>query len=245
MLWSAKLKDSQKEFFIYIHVEFQSTPHRLMPFRFLNYQYLVYEKIMLQRKKKENEDLLPFIFPILFYHGKNKWNFETDISKLIEIPFERAKNYIPKFNFFKIMINEKTYEELAKHESILANNFACNNVKDKEEFVVAIKRVGKLLYELIPEHHKLQLSKDIAKYLSFISNNRVSTDKIIDILNRYEEDQMTIAELFDREREEGVFNEKIEIAKKMLGKGSDFKFILEITNLSKEKLEELKKEIEH
>jgi len=143
------------------------------------------------------------------------------------------------------MINEKTYEELAKHESILANNFACNNVKDKEEFVVAIKRVGKLLYELIPEHHKLQLSKDIAKYLSFISNNRVSTDKIIDILNRYEEDQMTIAELFDREREEGVFNEKIEIAKKMLGKGSDFKFILEITNLSKEKLEELKKEIEH
>ena len=173
MLWSARLKDNNKEFYIYIHVEFQSTPHRLMPFRFLNYQYLVYEKIMQQRKNKENKELLPFIFPILFYHGKNKWNFETDISKLIEVPFEKAINYIPKFNFFKIMINEKTYEELAKYESVLSNNFACNNVKTKEDFYVAIKRVSKLLYELIPEHHKLQLSKDIAKYSLFISNSRI------------------------------------------------------------------------
>ena len=61
MLWSARLKNSENEFFIYIHTEFQSTPHRLMPFRFLNYQYLVYDKIMDQREGSENQELLPFI----------------------------------------------------------------------------------------------------------------------------------------------------------------------------------------
>ena len=121
--------------------------------------------------------------PILFYHGKTKWNFETDISKLIEIPFEGAKNYIPKFNFFKIMINEKTYDELAQYESVLANNFACNNVESKEEFINSINRVSKLLYELIPKEHRLKLSQDIAKYLSFISKGKASTKNIIDILN--------------------------------------------------------------
>jgi len=43
------------------------------------------------------------------------------------------------------------------------------NVKSKEQFLIAIKRVSKLLYDLIPEHHRLKLSKDLAKYLSFIS----------------------------------------------------------------------------
>ncbi len=56
---------------------------------------------------------------------------------------------------------------------------------------------------------------------------------------------MIIAELFDREREEGVFNEKIEITKKMLKDGFNLTVIEKYTNLSKEKLEELKKEIEY
>ena len=246
ILWKATLKGKKEEFLIYIHTEFQSTPHRLMPFRFLNYQYLVYDKIMNQRDGDENSELLPFIFPILFYHGKTKWNYETDISKLIEIPFEKAKNYIPKFNFFKIMINEKTYEELAKHESVLANNFACNNVKTKENFIKAINRVSKLLYELIPIEHKLELSKDLAKYLSFISKGRISTRKIIDILNTYEGDKMTIAELFDKEKqegiEEGMEKKAIETAIKMLKLGADIVFVSKATDLSIEQVKKLEKE---
>ena len=245
MLWSVKLKNSNKKFYIYIHVEFQSTPHRLMPFRFLNYQYLIYDRIINQIKERKNTDLLPFIFPILFYHGKNKWNFETDISKLIEIPFDKAKNYIPKFNFFKIMINEKTYEELSKHESVLANNFACNNVKSKEDFINSILRVSRLLYDLIPKEHKLNLSKDLAKYLSFISNDRIPTSKIIDILNIYEEDKMTIAEILDKERIEGRVEGKIETAKKMLKEKVDIAFISKITDLSIEKINELQQEMEN
>jgi len=251
ILWKANLKGKKDKFFIYIHTEFQSTPHRLMPFRFLNYQYLVYDKIMDQREGEENSELLPFIFPILFYHGKTKWSYETDISKLIEIPFEKAKDYIPKFNFFKIMINEKTYEELAEYESVLANNFACNNVKTKEKFIDAINRVSKLLYELIPKEHKLKLSEDLAKYLSFISKGRISTRKIIDILNTYEEDKMTIAELFDKERDEGIEQGieqgiekgKLELVKKMLLANIDINQISEISGLSLEEIKELQKDL--
>jgi predicted transposase/invertase (TIGR01784 family) len=248
MLWKIKLKDNKEEIFIYIHTEFQSTPDRLMPFRFLNYQYLVYDKIMDMRKKEEKDKKLPFVLPVLFYHGSNKWNFETDISKLIEIPINEALEYIPSFKFFKIMINEKTYEELSKYESVLAANFACNNVKSKEEFTNALWKVSDLLKSTIPKEQQLKLSEDIAKYLSFISKGRVSTRTIIDIINLYEEDKMTLAQLFEQEEqkgmekgiEKGIEKKAIETAIKMLKEGVDIAFISRITDLSVEKIEELK-----
>ncbi len=236
LLWKIKLKERDEEIFIYIHTEFQSTPDRLMPFRFLNYQYLVYDKIMDMRKSDEKGKKLPFILPVLFYHGENKWKFETDISKLIEIPVEEALEYIPDFKFFKIMINEKTYKELSEYDSVLTANFACNNVKSKEEFMNALWKVSDLLKSTISPQQQLKLSEDIAKYLSFISKGRVSTRMIIDIINLYEEDKMTLAQLFEQEEkkgiEKGIEKGKIELVKRMLKANIDMSQILEVSELS-------------
>ena len=243
LLWKIKLKDSDEEIYVYIHLEFQSTPDRLMPFRFLNYQYLVYNKIMDIRKDKEKGKKLPFILPVLFYHGERKWNFETDISELIEIPIKEAKKYIPSFNFFKIMINEKTYEELSKYESVLAANFACNTVKSKEEFMNAVLNVSNLIKSTIPKEQRLVLSEDIAKYLSFISKGRISTRTIIDIINVYEGDKMTLAQLFEKEKQEGKIEGKIETAIEMLKLGSEIVFVSKATKLPIDKIKELQKEL--
>lgn len=45
---------------------------------------------------------------------------------------------------------------------------------------------------------------------------------------------------FEQGIEQGTKQEKIEIAKNMLLKGTDIKFISEVTNMSKEEIEELK-----
>ena len=138
------------------------------------------------------------------------------------------------------MINEKTYDELTKYDSVLTANFACNNVKSKEEFMNALWKVSDLQKTTISVHQCLKLSEDIAKYLSFISKGKVSTRMIIDIINLYEEDKMTLAQLFEEEKQKG----KIETAIEMLKDGAEIAFVQKYTRLSLQKIKELQKELE-
>ncbi len=136
-LWSIKFKE--EKILIYIHIEFQSQPDETMPFRFLNYYSLLQiDNIKKRRDKKLNnskdnsendlilkknqkKEKLPFIFPILFYIGKSKWNHKMKIKELVEIPFKGAEKYIPNFEIFEIMLQKIGKKRLMEMKSILTN----------------------------------------------------------------------------------------------------------------------------
>jgi len=66
--------------FIYFLFEHQSSPDCLMPLRFHHYMGGLWE---LYLKQNPGECRLPGIIPVLFYHGKEKWNISTRFQDMI------------------------------------------------------------------------------------------------------------------------------------------------------------------
>jgi len=254
LLWSVKLKG--KKIYFYIHIEFQSIPDRKMPFRFLIYDSLLHIDILKNRTREEKSKDLPFIFPILFYIGDADWNFEFDLTKLIEQPFESAVNYIPKFDIFKIMLNKKSLKDLRRIDSLLSNVLATDNKeinkKDLNEIIIKIKNI---LSNYNKEKEIIMLDK-INKFVKLISSDKIDIREAIKTLN--EEDRVGgFMKMLEREKQEGFeagIDEGIEkgiekgvelIVKKMLKNGSNIKEIILLTELPEERIKKIEEEIKH
>ena len=78
--------------YLYILVEHQSTPDKLMPFRIL--QYIV--AIMNHHLTKTGKSILPVVYPIIFYNGWKPYNCSTDIFDLFGEKKELAKDILWK-----------------------------------------------------------------------------------------------------------------------------------------------------
>ena len=244
LLWSVKLKG--EKLYFYIHIEFQSIPDRNMPFRFLIYDSLLHIDILKNRNKKDKSQKLPFILPILFYIGDDDWNFEFDLTKLIAQPFKNAINYIPKFDIFKIMLNQKSLKDLRKVDSLLSNILATDNKEiNKKDLDEITEKIKNILSEYNEEKKIIMLDK-VNKFFKLISSDKIDMTIAIKTLNK--EDKMGgFMNLLKKEREQGIeqgieqgkLNEKIETAKEMLELGSNVAFISKVTKLSIEKIQEI------
>jgi len=248
LLWSIKFKE-QKLYF-YIHIEFQSTPDRTMPFRFLIYDSLLHVDILENRTKKEKANKLPFIFPILFYIGDNNWNFEFDLTKLIEQPFDDSVNYIPKFDIYKIMLNEKSLEDLKKIDNLLSNILSTDNKGINQEYLDKIVlKIKQILSGYDKEKELIMLDK-INKFIKLISSDRIDIKEALKTLN--EEDKMggmmkminkLENEAMEKGIEKGMEKAKIETAIEMLKLGAEPVFVSKVSKLSIKKVKDLQKEL--
>jgi predicted transposase/invertase (TIGR01784 family) len=63
--------------YLYVLIEHQSTPEKLMPFRILKYMI----SIMEQHLNKNKTNQLPIIYPMIFYTGERPYNYSTDLKK--------------------------------------------------------------------------------------------------------------------------------------------------------------------
>jgi predicted transposase/invertase (TIGR01784 family) len=248
LLWSVKFKE-QKLYF-YIHIEFQSTPDRTMPFRFLIYDSLLHMDILKNRDKKDKGDKLPFIFPILFYIGDSNWNYEFDLTKLIEQPFEESINYIPKFDIYKIMLNEKSLKDLEIIDNLLSNILATDN-KDinKEALNEIIKKIKGILSGYDKEKELIMLDK-INKFIKLISSDKIDVKEALRSLN--EEDRMggmmkMINEIekkgIEKGRKEGEYRKTVELVKRMLNANINIQQISDISGLSIDEIKKISEEV--
>jgi predicted transposase/invertase (TIGR01784 family) len=254
LLWSIKFK--KQKLYFYIHIEFQSTPDRTMPFRFLIYDSLLHIDILENRNKKNKADKLPFIFPILFYIGDNTWNYEFDLTKLIEQPFKDSINYIPKFDIYKIMLNEKSLKDLKIIDNLLSNVLATDNKDINQEALdEIIKKIKQILSGYDKEKELIMLDK-INKFIKLISSDKIDIKKALKTLN--EEDKMggMMKMINEIERksmekgmvkgiEKGIEKARIETAIEMLKLGAELVFVSKASKLSIEKVKELQKELHH
>ena len=76
LLYSTKFNNSPG--YLYILIEHQSTPLKLMPFRVLKYIIAIMEHHLNTTK----EDELPIVYPLIFYTGDKSYNYSTDIFDL-------------------------------------------------------------------------------------------------------------------------------------------------------------------
>jgi len=67
--------------YIYILVEHQTQPKKLMPFRILKYLVSIWD-LHLKATKITKKSHLPIVYPIIFYTGRNKYKYSTCLFDL-------------------------------------------------------------------------------------------------------------------------------------------------------------------
>ena len=99
LIFSAKFCDSDQKLFLYFLIEHQSSPDEWMPLRLLLYIGEVYDWCRRQNPKAKK---LPFVFPIVFYHGRRKWNAPNNFRELVDIPEslqDTIQAFVPDFSY--------------------------------------------------------------------------------------------------------------------------------------------------
>ncbi len=125
--------------YIYILLEFQSTPDKAMPVRMLNYIMMFYD--MLLRNSKRGK--LPAVLPLLFYTGEKNWNVPFRLEELIRgyLP----DRYIPHFEYYPIIINDYSDETLFEINNLISAIMVMSKGSDGWELQEKIKRLGSCL----------------------------------------------------------------------------------------------------
>jgi predicted transposase/invertase (TIGR01784 family) len=116
-----KITFKGKPVYIFLLIEFQSTVEWFMALRFLRYTCEFYEFLIQKKSLKK----LPAVFPILLYNGDRRWTAPVNIKELIEecIPL----NYIPQFEYYKIIENEIPKEVLLQIQNVVSAIFYVEN----------------------------------------------------------------------------------------------------------------------
>jgi len=233
IIWKTKFKD--KNAYIFILIEFQSTVDKFMPLRMLTYILLFYQELL----KKSKINKLPAVFPVLLYNGEKKWTAPEKIEDLIEKPFKSIKPYIPKFKYYKIAENEFEKESLEKLNNLTAQLFNIENSSVNE-----LDNVMSKLLTILKTEVPRELQRDFGLWLRQTLRIR-NSDFDIGKLDEMEVKPMLAEEIkrFEKEviREEvrkGKLEEKLELAKKMLNEGVEVEFIAKISGLN---ISEIKK----
>ncbi len=97
VLYRVKLKD--REAFVYLLLEHQSSVDKMMPWRLLRYMVRIWERWL-----ENNQDAakLPPIFPMVLYQGGREWKAATRFIDLIDAPDDLLhilEPFVPKFEF--------------------------------------------------------------------------------------------------------------------------------------------------
>lgn len=69
-------------FYLYLHLEFESTPRRFMALRILTYQSLLYEELV-RRNLLISPGLLPPVLSVVLYNGQVPWTAPLSMEELL------------------------------------------------------------------------------------------------------------------------------------------------------------------
>ena len=236
-----KISFKGQELYIYLLIEFQSTVDKFMAIRMLRYICEFYE-FLIQKKIKR----LPPVFPMLLYNGDAKWTAKSNIKDLIihSIPCK----YIPKFEFYPVIVNKFSKEFLLTLQNAVSAIFYVEN-SDVNELKENFDKIVNLL--------KSEQSEIITLFREWINNFLGYIDKSVnDTIFDLEEEKAMFSTALKRHddnikneamqkgiqkgEEMGEKNKAIKTAKKMLSLNYPIDDIVVITGLKREDIEKLK-----
>ena len=230
------------EAYIYLLLEHQSTPDRLMPFRMLKYICNIIDH-HLKTHETKSEEKIPLIYPLVIYHGKRKYPFSTDINDLIDAPSSLVERYFLK-PFQLVDLGQIDDEILKQHAWSGVMEFALKHIFARD-ILPWLREIASKLHQI----DKAGGRNFIAIVLQYLLERGELSDKeaffeLIDTQISHEvgEKIMSLAEQLKEEgRIEGELSKEKEIAKRLLDEGSDPAFVAKITGLSLDKIKTLQK----
>jgi predicted transposase YdaD len=100
LIWRLRWRDGGEErwFYLYVFLEFQSSPDHFMAVRFLSYIGLLLQRII-QIEKLKPGDLLPVLLPVVAYRGKQPWGAPLDLSELFVPVPPGLRRFLPRLSY--------------------------------------------------------------------------------------------------------------------------------------------------
>lgn len=216
-----------------------------------------------RRMTEEGKKELPVVIPIVVYHGKGSWNYKTDIRELIpdfDVLPEYLKQMLPAISHEFVNITAHTEEEIKKYEPVTRMVIRAfkyiHASKDEllEGFVMSIDEIEEEL-----DSEELIFYIDIMLIYFSAANKNLTEEEIrakIQELGGKGEQIMTILQEREQKgieegivlgrqegRQEGIEEGLKTAAKSMIVEGEDMDRIMKYTRLTKEEIEEIKREM--
>ncbi|MCB0566961.1 MAG: Rpn family recombination-promoting nuclease/putative transposase [Phaeodactylibacter sp.] len=92
IVYTCPYGDAEKEILLTFLLEHKSNPEKYPHLQLLRYQLEIWESHI-----QQNEPIKP-VMPIVFYHGKKKWN-QKPFEEYFALPDEGLRKYIPGFEY--------------------------------------------------------------------------------------------------------------------------------------------------
>ena len=142
------LGESDKNIFLYVLIEHQSTVDFNMPFRILSYLVAVWREFYNNQdpnKVRQKEFRFPPVFPIVLYNGKEKWTASSSMREIVDQGI-RFGEFTPNVRYHLIDIPRLNPEDLEKNGNSLAGAFLLEGDISAKDFKGVLKKA--LLYIL-------------------------------------------------------------------------------------------------
>ena len=223
-----------------------------MSYRILEYNKEIIERTIDKERLKNKNYKIPVVYAIVIYTGNRKWNAEKEIEKRQEELPGIGRKGVAEYEI--VDVNSYTEEELIRKEGILSKIMLIEKAKTQKELIEKIERIIRKKYTKEEE----EILKRIIYYIFLPSLNEEEIKEIAEKLREKEgKGEMAVEELirksYDREfkrgkiegrklgRQEGKMQGKIQIVIELLKRNISEDFIIEISNITKEEIEKIKK----
>lgn len=245
LLYSVKFTDENgknHQGLIYLLMEHKSYPDPFTALQLLRYMTSIWKTYT------DKKATLPFILPLVLYHGQTEWEFGLDFASLIDTPTPAYQKYAVDFNYLLWDLSKIPDEDLKSHVLLGAFLLSLKHIRDSN-FHTRLPEILDLMADLYAsEKSGLEDLRSLLIYIlrasdgvdgkeviRYIEDNPVAKEKIMP----------TAAEIITKEArrqaeekgiqqgmQQGVQQGKLEDARKMLEKGYPVADVLEITGLT-------------
>ncbi|EMD1716908.1 Rpn family recombination-promoting nuclease/putative transposase [Providencia stuartii] len=227
--------------YLYLLIEHQSTPDKLMSWRLMHYSFLAMNQHLQQGHKS-----LPLVVPILFYHGDSSpYPYLKTWTHCFSWPELADELYFNPFPLVDITVIDDN--ELVNHRKIAVMELALKHKNLRDEY----QQVTSLLAQALNRHYNSEQDTSIIiNYLLTTLDSSQYFEQIIQqLIEQIENHQgvaMNIAQrLKDKAKLEGKIEGKIEGMQKarhenalsLLKNGASFELVMKSLNFSYEELQ--------
>lgn len=160
VIWRLPRPGRKTPVYIFLLLEFQSSPDKMMALRMVTYHCLLYQNL-LKEKPKWFKDHLPPVLPLVIYNGKERWSAKTSMRELFS-PHEHQELLPsqPQGQYYLIDIARLKLAGSLK-DSIVAMLFALEQAKSPQE----LQRLIPSLKTLIHDVNSALLDQDITAWI--------------------------------------------------------------------------------
>jgi predicted transposase/invertase (TIGR01784 family) len=236
-----------KDAYLYLLVEHQRKPDKLMPFKMLKYTCNIIDAHL----KKMNSKKIPLVYPIVVHQGKRPWPYSTHIQDLVEAPRELVESYFLK-PFHLIDLSQISDEKLKQQALSSLMEFVQKHIF-ANDVLPYIREIAGLLRQVAQSGGE-RFVIGILEY-TMRCGEVEGIDSFIKVVNTHISteiggDTMSLAQrLIEQGERKGRLKGKVEmmhpIAINLLLEGQDVTFIAKVTGLSVSDISSLQEQVIH